>query len=442
MGGLALGALLMPFGLALVIRPFLVTQMPKVPDLRIEELRRELASAVGLSEGGLAINQGYVPPQGLGLVVEDVDGVILLSTVDSLAKGRKAGLNEVAAAIPRQSELHDFFYEAIRSKGEERGRYFAWFTDDYAASAYRPSILFPLVLIGLGGIAFALGVILATSLGRDVLKLQAAAGRIASGDLVSEVRVGGVREIEELSLAMDGMRAVLKEDRDRRARFLASVSHDLRTPLTSISGYLEAVEDGLASDPATLSRYVSIMRDKTRLLEARISGLIEFARMDTVEWRMGFEPLELRPFLESLACEFLEDAALRGRSFSCELSAVGDLRVLADKVLLARAFENLISNAMRYSPERSAIGLSARRLGDGSLAIDVDDEGPGIPPAERERVFEPFIRGRSARQGEGSGLGLYIARSVFEGHGWTVRADEAPGGGGRISISIPAGNEI
>jgi signal transduction histidine kinase len=241
---------------------------------------------------------------------------------------------------------------------------------------------------------------------------------------------------------MDGMRAALREDRDRRARFLAAVSHDLRTPLTSIGGYLEAIEDGFASDPKTLGRYVGIMRGKTRLLEVRIAGLIEFARMETGEWRMGFETIGLRPFLEDLCREFREDAALMGRSFSFELSALSDLAIAIDKALLTRAFENLVSNSIRYSPAGGSIRMRARRAeGDGNgvaFFIDLDDEGPGIAPSERGRVFEPFVRGSASREGEGNGLGLYIARSVIKGHGWDIRADQAPGGGGRFSISVPA----
>jgi two-component system sensor histidine kinase VicK len=241
---------------------------------------------------------------------------------------------------------------------------------------------------------------------------------------------------------MDGMRVTLLGDKDRRARFLAAVSHDLRTPLTSISGYLEAVEDGLASDPEILERYIGIMRGKTRVLEGRISGLIEFARMETGEWRMGFEETELGPFLESLCREFREDAGLMGRAFSFELSALAGLTVAVDQELLTRAMENLVSNAIRYSPEGGAVSLNARRVAEAGICkafvIDIDDEGPGVLPSERDSVFEAFVRGSSSREGEGNGLGLYIAHSVIKGHGWEIRADQAPSGGGRFSIAIPA----
>jgi signal transduction histidine kinase len=297
-----------------------------------------------------------------------------------------------------------------------------------------------LALLALVAIVFSLGALVATQLARAVLKLERAAGRIADGDFETAVSVRGIREIEDLARAMDGMRRSLSEDRDQRARFLAAVSHDLRTPLTSIGGYLEAVDDGLASDPATLERYVRIMRGKTRLLETRIGGLLDFARMETEEWQMGFESVELRPFLEGLAREAREDAVLMGRRFEADLDASDDLRLPIDRSLLYRAFENVISNALHFTPEGGLVRLSAHSR-EGALHIDVDDEGPGIPASERERVFEPFYRGSSARQGrpmgEGSGLGLYIARSILRGHGWEIEAGESPWGGGRVSVLIP-----
>ena len=149
---------------------------------------------------------------------------------------------------------------------------------------------------------------------------------------------------------------------------------------------------------------------------------------------MGFESTSLRSFLEGLARDAREDAALMGMRLESSLDAVDDLWFPIDRSLLARAFENVVSNALHYTPEKGLVRLAAR-LHKGVFYIDIDDEGPGIPVNERETVFEPFYRGSAAR--EGSGLGLYIARSIVRGHGWEIEAGEAPGGGGRVSVLIP-----
>jgi signal transduction histidine kinase len=442
-GGLAAGALALPFALVFIVSLVLSTSAPKFPVLRLEYLSQELLSAIELGkDDSISIRPGFRPPAGLKLVIEDADQTIIFSTDDAFKVGAAARLADVAGALRGDGSVSSFFAESMIAKGKVIGHYFAWFplgVPPLAEVHGSPVLL--LILIGLIAIAFAMGVVLATQLARSVMKLERAAGRIAAGDLETEVGVGGLREIEDLAAAMDGMRTAIREERAQRARFLAAISHDLRTPLTSIGGYLEAVDDGLASDPATLARYVRIMRDKTRLLEGRISGLIEFAHMETGEWRMGFEPVDLRCFLEGLAKEFREDAELMGRDFSFELSALGSFRTAVDRDLLARALENLVSNAIRYSPAGGAIRMSARS-GPGFLYVDLDDEGPGIKPDERAKVFEAFVRGSLSREGEGSGLGLYIVRSVIQGHGWEVRAGSSPSGGGRFTVEIPVGKRL
>jgi signal transduction histidine kinase len=442
LGGLAAGAFALPFAMIFIVSLILKGSGPNTPVFRLEYLNAELRKTVSVEgDGRLTMRPGYRPPPGLELIVEGSDGRILFSTLEAFVLGDIADFSEVAKVAHLESSVSSFFSETVSEKGRVVGRYFAWFTAKALPLNRPPSPVGLLVIAGFIALMFATGGVIAAQLARAVLKLESAAGRIAAGDLESEVRVRGIREIVDLSRAMDGMRAALREDRDQQARFLAAVSHDLRTPLTSIGGYLEAVEDGLASDPETLERYVRIMRSKTRILEGRIASLIEFAHMETGEWRMGFETIELRPYLESLCRDFREDAFLLGREFSFDLSALSGLCAAVDKALLARAFENLVSNAIRYSPKSSAVSMVARRRyggGPGVFVIDLDDHGPGIAPAERERVFEAFMRGAAAKEGEGIGLGLYIARSVIKGHGWDICAAEAPGGGGRISVTIPA----
>jgi signal transduction histidine kinase len=444
LGCLAAVGLVLPLCLAGLVRLGLSANGVIKPFERFGEVNHEIAKAIRIGPGGgIARAPGYEPPSGFELVVADRGGRVAVSTSPAFPLGSAADLAKASAVARGEFEAPFFFAEPwVNNKGEIVGGYYAWLSDRAALkeSGFAGSVRASLALIFVVLLFFSFGVLVATRLARAVLRLEGAAERIASGDFETPVSRRGVRELGDLAAAMDGMRAALLEGRDQRSRFLAAVSHDLRTPLTSIGGYLEAVEDGLASDPETLERYVAIMRGKTRALESRIAGLIEFARMETGEWRMGFEAIEPGPFLEALCREFREDASLMGRDFSFELSALSGLRVEVDKALLARAIENLVSNAVRYSPPGGALRMGARRAGPdgtGDYAVDLDDEGPGIPAAERERVFEPFVRGSSSREGEGIGLGLYIAASVIKGHGWDLRADRAPGGGGRFSIIIP-----
>ena len=443
---LVLGSLALPAAIGLIAANFVSSGIDEGPSRRFAAVRREIGRAVAPDgSGGLVAKKGYAPPEWLLLIVADREERVVYTNVAGLGAGdrasRMASLLSQNRYAPPSSLATDeripacFYMETVERSGTILGTYYAlvWPIDSSRLGERRNPLLFlsSLLLFSLVASIGAAGV--SALLARSVLKLERAAGRIASGDLETSVQERGIREISALSLSMDRMRATLLEDRDRRARFLASISHDLRTPLTSIGGYLEAVEDGLASDPAVLEHYVEIMEDKTRILEDRVQSLLDFARMETGEWNIRFSSLDLAAFLEELSQGFAEEASIGGRRFERELSAIRGARVPADPVLLTRVFENLVSNALRYSPEGGLVRLSAR-LTLPALFIDVDDEGPGVPELERELVFEPFYRGTGNRQGHG--LGLYIVRTVLRGHGWPIEVSESPLGGARFTITI------
>lgn len=465
---LVFGAIILPATLGSLVASLLSSGLDERPSLRFSAVRRELGRAVAPDgKGGLKPRPGYKAPEWLILIVTDRNDLIVYSDVKIASPGEDIG--KVLAVLGQNrfgppsslkvkgKEPTCVYVETVELGGEVLGSYYAlvWPVDPRTLSkTHSPyTFLFVLACFALAASLGAAGV--SAILARSVMKLEKAAILMASGDLETGVQLDGIREIASLAETMDTMRNTLREDRDRRARFLAAVSHDLRTPLTSIRGYLEAVEDGLAAEPETLSRYVSIMQDKTGVLEDRIQGLIEFARMETGEWRLGFRPLALGPFLERLAREFAEEARLRGIGFQSALSEVGDLSLPADEALLCRAFENLVSNAFKHSPPGGTVVLSAGRKDAASPAailIDIDDEGEGVPPAERSLVFEPFHRGKSAAAGraeapaaanaagtaaQGNGLGLYIARSVIRSHGWEIEVGDAPSGGARFTVRIP-----
>jgi signal transduction histidine kinase len=444
-GGFAASAVVLPVVVAFLTWVAASSNIDEAPQLRLHLVEVEVSRAVTRDrEGRMSARAGYQPPPGFSLVLADPEGRVVYSSAPALPPGAAADLASVAAALGPLRGSMSFFAENVEAKGEILGSYFAWMPRTMLVLPPSPvkSVRLSLMILFLVVVVFLLGGLVATKLAHAVFKLEDAARRIAAGDLGTAVTVDeDIREIKDLAAAMDRMRVALRENMDRRARFLSAISHDLRTPLTSIGGYLEAVSDGLAGDPKTLEHYVGIMRGKTRLLEGRIAGLIEFARIETDEWRMGFEPVELESFLDTLCREFREDTALLGRRFDFDLAALSGLRVPADKVLLTRAVENLLSNALRYSPPGSSVGMKAERAagpgGGVEYLVHIDDEGPGVAPAERERVFEPFVRGSGAREGEGSGLGLYIVASVIKGHGWDIRVGEAAGGGGRFTVSIP-----
>ena len=462
----ALGSAFLPGVLVSAIFTLTHGQIAQGPIIRTLVASEEVSRAVRLGRRGeLVVRDGYASPAWLDLVIENTEGTVVFSTIPSLGPGTTPSLLDVAAFANDRVPRATFISDSLEIGRVEAGTWYAVLPTDAARSFAGETA--PLMrLAGLAAFAlfaFLFGFAVAAALASQVGGLERAAAAIASGDLETPVRARGAREIVALAEAMEGMRRSIRENQARRARFLAAVSHDLRTPLTSIGGYLEAIEDGLAADPPTLGRYVATMKDKTQLLEERIEGLIDFARMESGEWRLRFGRAELASLFGAMVAVARDEASLAGSSFEADLSALGDLAAPVDAALLGRAFENLVANSLAHGRPGGRVRVGARMLtaggaggalgaegvgegpgGEGDLiAIDVDDDGPGISEAEREHAFEAFWRGSRSRSGEGrqggrgSGLGLFIARSIVEGHGWRLELSVSPWGGARFSLLIP-----
>ena len=330
-------------------------------------------------------------------------------------------------------------YGHAHDAGQRRGAYAARFPSDGFGLSGDPAwpFYFALSPLIIAILAFAASGVLSARIVRAFRSFERAAERIAKGDLGSPVTAYGIREISALASAMESMRKSLRENTSRRARLLTGISHDLRTPLTSIKGFLEAIEDGLADDPAMLRRYLFIMAEKTEVLEERITELLEFARIDTGEWRLRLEDLELASFIKGLAVRYTEDAKAQKRNFVYSIRGIDGITVRADERMLSRALENIFTNALRYTPEGSTIRLSTLNDGD-SVRIEISDNGPGIPSHELSDIFEPWFRGKTfSGVQSGLGLGLSIARSIVNDHGWELGARSVPGGGSRFTVRIP-----
>jgi two-component system phosphate regulon sensor histidine kinase PhoR len=221
-----------------------------------------------------------------------------------------------------------------------------------------------------------------------------------------------------------------------RSRFIAGVSHDLRTPLASILLVTENLESGVGGEEAR-ARYHKALRREAARLRRLIDDVLDFARLERGEApRLEREELDLAAFAERLAVDLGARVEERGRAFACEHGALPATAVI-DAAAVRRALENLVENALKHGTGTVRLGFAAR---DGHLRIMVADEGPGVPPAERERVFEPFERHpTNGADVGGTGLGLAIVRSIARAHGGAARV--VPGAGSTFELELPLGKE-
>ncbi len=431
---LTAGVLVIPI---LSVTLYFSAQMLLSPET--EYIRFVRQSSASASAGERAGRERELPPETRSLVLLDERGAVVFSTVQAIKTGAITTVFEIVRLLKSQNIRTMFFIQPIIRDGKELLQIAA---GGEGSGPPRPETIayrFLLVLVVPLLLFTALfATLFIRRLKHSTAALEAAASRISSGDLDSSVIIGGADELTEFSRSLDSMRTSLKEEFARRARFVMGVSHDLRTPLSNIRGYAEAIHDGMADTDEERRKYSSIIIDKSELLRTRIDELIEFMQMERGEWKLKITEVRMNAFLAELCARLEVDAQLVGKSFSHSLDIPPDLLVPMDLSQVTRVFENIAGNAMRYSEEGGALDLRARMEGS-DLVIEIGNDGPGIPRDELKFLFDPFYRGSRSRKGSGFGLGLSVAKLIIEAQGWSVAFSSTPGWT-VCSIGIPSSN--
>ncbi len=223
--------------------------------------------------------------------------------------------------------------------------------------------------------------------------------------------------------------------------FVNKVSHDLRTPLTSIRMFVETMQMGRLPEPARQQEALGIIAEETRRLSALINRLLDWARMESGKRKYRREPVAVGALLDD-ALAALEPVLLQAPAEVVRSEEPGLPPVLADREAMVDALVNLLHNAHKYTGERKRIEIAAVRRGP-MVEIRVADNGPGVPGPEQKRIFEKFYRAKDPldRSIEGSGLGLSMVKHVVEAHGGRVSVSSVPGQGATFAISLPAAPE-
>lgn len=276
-------------------------------------------------------------------------------------------------------------------------------------------------------------------------ELNAAAAKIMNGDLDFQIEYRNHDEMGRFSAAFELMRARLKESLDgqsayerSRQELIASISHDLRTPLTSIRGYVEGLQDGVAQSKEKQDRYLAVIRDKTDKLERMIDELLQFSRLELGEIGMETTRQDSREMLEAILSPIENEFDdLTGR-FTVE-RPFPSVPIDADRCRMAQVFENLVGNARKYAGTDAHIAVTATVEEEAGLRIAIRDNGPGIPAEDVPYVFDRFYRGEKSRSRAfgGTGLGLAICKQIVEDHGGTIGVQSIPGAGTEFYFTIP-----
>jgi two-component system, OmpR family, sensor kinase len=278
--------------------------------------------------------------------------------------------------------------------------------------------------------ALLAGCLLAARTASPLRRFAATAAAVDAGDLTPRLRAdrAAAAELRALAEAFNHMLDRLDAAFSQQRRFVSDASHELRSPLTAVRGQLEVLARADRPDAAEVRRVEALAMAELARVERLVEELLALARLDEGQGP-ALRSLEARRFLEQLA------AAAPGGADVGEL-ALGQLE--ADPELLARVLRNLVENARRHAGAGGRVRVSSEARGE-RLLIVVDDDGPGIRPEERERIFDRFHRSDLARDraSGGSGLGLAISRAIASAHGGRLWAEDSPLGGARLCLDVP-----
>ena len=287
-------------------------------------------------------------------------------------------------------------------------------------------------------IAVALGFVAAYRLTRPLRAARDAANQMAEGSRSVTLTPEGPAEIADIAESLNRLNAALVTSEGRQREFLLSVSHELRTPLTAVKGYGEALADGVIEADDIARTGATVAAEATRL-DRLVSDLLDLARLGAVDFRVNPVEVDLVELAEDAAGVWRDRSAPEDVTFRLEIPD-DPIVVSTDPIRVRQVIDNLAENALRVSPPGSVIVLAVRRE-QGQALVEVRDSGPGLTGEDVEVAFEPGVlheRYRGVRP-VGTGLGLALVSRLATGLGGAADAGQAPEGGARFTVRLPAG---
>ena len=382
---------------------------------RLSKTREQLHS--------LATGQARSTLEELGTVQESIRASVMSNPAGSAATAdlspRFVQLSELVERVAEQSNAQvDEEVAALQERTLQARQRLLW----------QAALLLPLAIVAV--------FVLTVGVGRPLRQLDRAISELGQGTFTNPIEVSGPHDLERLGGQLEWLRQRLLDLAHERNRFLRHMSHELKTPLANIREGTELLMDGAVGELDSNQREVAaILRENGIKLQRRIENLLSFSAWQTSS--VGLEATEFR--LRPLVKQVLENQQLTLLSQRVRLDVrVEDVTMVADRGKIRLILENLVSNAVKYSPKGGTIHLQGRAAGP-QLVLDVADSGPGIPLEDRGHVFEAFYTGRAARGTavKGTGIGLSVVLEFVAAHGGTVQIVDGQFPGAHFRITMP-----
>jgi signal transduction histidine kinase len=276
---------------------------------------------------------------------------------------------------------------------------------------------------------------LASSIYRPLAEVKAAAQRVAQGDYTQRVPEKGPGEVKQLAVSFNHMAGEVEQSQMRLRHFVADVSHELKSPLTSIQGFAQALLDGTAADEETRTKAARIIDSEARRLKRQVDELLELSRMQSGQARLVREPIDMSDLLTRSLDIYSVQA--KEKQIALCLDAKPGVIVDGDADRMEQVFNNLLDNAIKNSPAGSTVNITSS-TSENQARVAVTDSGPGMAAEHLPHVFERFYQVTGVRTGVG--LGLTIAREIVLAHGGTIEVSSRPGEGAAFTVNLPLEN--
>lgn len=263
--------------------------------------------------------------------------------------------------------------------------------------------------------------------------------KIAKGDLTPQEQRTPAKsrnEFTDLTEHIDSMRAALLDAKRKQQRFIMGITHDLRTPISVIKGYTEALYDGVITSEEETKKSLEIINVKTSQLEEMITSLINYCTFFRDNFRRQITPHCIKKQLETFAKLAETTGRIFHRKISCNINLLESTDIPVNEQLLARALENLFGNALRYTEDDGEITITADES-DECITITFSDTGCGIAEKDISHLFDLFYRGTNSRREQGLGIGLSVVKDIVDLHGWSIDIRSELGKGSDFIIRIP-----
>jgi signal transduction histidine kinase len=363
--------------------------------------------------------------------------VMLRPVIETLLRGR---FERLFGSFTNPDAEEWLFFALVRVGGQPFALLFAEErpanTLGSILSVFRNDLMRPLVqaaLIGLG-IAVAMAYVVSRTIARPLQHIATAAAAVAQGDYEQRVPATGPPEVRAVAESFNHMSGEVRAAQDTQRDFLVNVSHDLKTPLTSIQGYSQAIMDGAADDPVEAA---TIIYEEAGRLNRMVVELTDLARLQSGQLSMQMHLLDISLIVQAVVQRLSIVAQKKGVALNVESPSMP--HVSGDGDRLAQVVTNLLSNAVKYTPSGGSIAVKTQ-VNNGGVELTIHDTGVGIPAEDLPRIFERFYQVEKARgPRRGTGLGLAIVQEIVQAHAGTISVTSGGAGkGSTFTVWLPA----